>query len=32
VPIMHLWEFQNGLAVRIEIVHDVPTMQAALAP
>lgn len=31
VPIMHLWEFQNGLAVRLEIVLDVPTMQAALA-
>ena len=32
VPIMHLWGFQDGLAVRLEIVLDVPTMQAALAP
>jgi uncharacterized protein len=32
VPIMHLWEFQHGLAVRLEIVLDVPTMQAALLP
>ena len=32
VPIMHLWEFQDGLAVRLEIVLDVPTMQAALEP
>lgn len=30
VPLMHLWEFQDGLAVRLEIVLDVPTMQAAL--
>jgi hypothetical protein len=30
VPIMHLWEFQDGLAVRLEIVLDVPTMHAAL--
>jgi hypothetical protein len=30
VPIMHLWEFQNRLAVRLEIVIDVPTMRAAL--
>jgi hypothetical protein len=27
---MHLWEFQNRLAVRLEIVIDVPTMRAAL--
>jgi ketosteroid isomerase-like protein len=32
VPLMHLWEFEDGLAVRLEIVLDVPTMQAALAP
>jgi ketosteroid isomerase-like protein len=32
VPIMHLWGFQDGLAVRLEIVLDVPAMQAALAP
>jgi uncharacterized protein len=32
VPIMHLWGFQDGLAVRLEIVIDVPTMQAALEP
>jgi ketosteroid isomerase-like protein len=32
VPMMHLWEFQYGLAVRLEIILDVPTMQAALAP
>lgn len=32
VPIMHLWGFQDGLAVRLEIVLDVPTMQAALEP
>jgi uncharacterized protein len=30
VPIMHLWEFRDGLAVRLEIVIDVPTMLAAL--
>ena len=30
VPIMHLWAFKDGLAVRLEIVLDVPTMQAAL--
>jgi hypothetical protein len=28
VPIMHLWGFEDGLAVRLEIVLDVPTMQA----
>jgi uncharacterized protein len=32
VPIMHLWGFEDGLAVRLEIVLDVPTMQAALEP
>jgi hypothetical protein len=32
VPIMHLWGFQHGLAVRLEIVIDVPTMRAALEP
>jgi ketosteroid isomerase-like protein len=32
VPIMHLWNFQDGLAVRLEIVLDVPTMQVALEP
>jgi ketosteroid isomerase-like protein len=32
VSIMHLWGFQDGLAVRLEIVLDVPTMQAALEP
>lgn len=32
VPIMHLWKFQDGLAVRLEIVLDVPTIQAALEP
>jgi uncharacterized protein len=32
VPIMHLWEFRGGLAVRLEIVLDVPTMRAALEP
>jgi uncharacterized protein len=31
VPIVHLWEFQDGIAVRLEIVLDVPAMQAALA-
>ena len=30
VPIMHLWEFKNKLARRLEIVIDVPVMQAAL--
>jgi ketosteroid isomerase-like protein len=30
VPIMHLWGFQDGLAVRLEIVINVPTMRAAL--
>jgi hypothetical protein len=29
---MHLWEFEYGLAVRLEIILDVPMMQAALAP
>jgi hypothetical protein len=29
---MLLWGFQDGLAVRLEIVLDVPAMQAALAP
>jgi uncharacterized protein len=32
VPIMHLWEFRDGPAVRLEIVLDVPTMRAALEP
>jgi ketosteroid isomerase-like protein len=31
-PIMHLWGFKDGLAVRLEIVIDVPTMRAALEP
>ena len=26
---MHLWKFQDGLAIRLEIVIDVQTMQAA---
>jgi ketosteroid isomerase-like protein len=30
VPIMHLWAFKHGLADRLEIVIDVPVMQAAL--
>ena len=30
VPIMHLWQFEDGMAVRLEIVLDVPTMQRAL--
>ena len=30
VPIMHLWAFKDGLAGRLEIVLDVPIMQAAL--
>jgi ketosteroid isomerase-like protein len=30
VPIMHLWAFKDVLAVRLEIVLDVPAMQAAL--
>jgi hypothetical protein len=30
VPIMHLWTFKDGLAGRLEIVLDVPVMQAAL--
>ena len=30
VPIMHLWTFKGGLAGRLEIVLDVPVMQAAL--
>jgi ketosteroid isomerase-like protein len=30
VPIMHLWAFKDGLAGRLEIVIDVPVMQAAL--
>lgn len=30
VPIMHLWAFEDGLAVRLEIVLDVSKMQAAL--
>jgi hypothetical protein len=32
VAIMLLWGFQDRLAVRLEIVIDVPTMQAALEP
>ena len=31
VSLMHLWEFQDGLAARLEIVLDGPTMLAALA-
>lgn len=30
VAIMHLWAFTDGLASRLEIVLDVPVMQAAL--
>jgi hypothetical protein len=30
VSIMHLWAFKDQLAVRLEIVLDVPTIQAAL--
>ena len=30
VPIMHLWAFKDGLAGRLEIVLDIPIMQAAL--
>ena len=30
VPIVHLWTFKDGLANRLEIVLDVPVMQAAL--
>jgi ketosteroid isomerase-like protein len=29
VLIMHLWTFKDGLAVRLEIVLDVPIMQAS---
>ena len=29
-PIMHLWAFEDALAVRLEIVLDVAVMQAAL--
>jgi ketosteroid isomerase-like protein len=32
VRIMHLWGFKDGLAARLEIILDVPTMQAALEP
>jgi uncharacterized protein len=32
MPIVHLWEFRDGLAVRLEIVLDVPTMREALKP
>ena len=32
LPIMHLWKFQDGLAIRVEIVIEVQTMQAALKP
>lgn len=31
VQIMHLWRLQDGLAVRLEIVLDVPTILAQLA-
>jgi ketosteroid isomerase-like protein len=31
-PVMHLWEFRDGLAVRLEIVLDFPTALAALEP
>jgi ketosteroid isomerase-like protein len=30
-PIVHLWQFQDDLAVRLEIIVDVPTMLAELA-
>ena len=30
VPFMHLWEFKEGLAVRLEIVSDVAAMRAAI--
>lgn len=30
IPLVHLWAFKDGLAVRLEIVIDVPTMRAAL--
>ena len=30
VPNIHLWAFKDQLAVRLEIVLDVPTIQAAL--
>ena len=30
VPVMHLWGFKDGLAVRLEIALDVPTMLVAL--
>jgi len=30
VPVLHLYEFRNELAIRLEIALDVPTMLAAL--
>jgi hypothetical protein len=30
VSVMHLWEFEDGLAAPPEIVLDIPTMQTAL--
>src|SRR5262245_14367619 len=31
VPFVHVWHFDDGLAVRLEIVLDLPGFQAALA-
>jgi ketosteroid isomerase-like protein len=31
VPFVHLWEFEDGHAVRLEIVLHLPTFQVALA-
>ena len=30
LPFVHLWEFKDGLAVRVEIVTDVALMRAAI--
>ena len=30
VPFVHLWEFKDGLAIRIEIVSDIEKMRAAI--
>jgi len=31
VPFVHLWELEDGLAVRLEVVLHLPTFQVALA-
>jgi ketosteroid isomerase-like protein len=30
IPFMHLWEFKDGLAIRVDIVYDISLMREAL--